>query len=527
MLLSQALMRLMNRWVIGDLEGLTPYTIQNQVPVILTEIISRTLLSQDKDGSWKQSCEETAYAILALTCCFGAPWVVYVQPDIQSSIDRGRNYLQINRHRWNQADYLWIEKVSFSSPVLSLAYCLAAMNAPLPNLSWPVDKLEQFVIPSDVLGKFSTLFSKIPLLSNSPDVKLLVALSLIEAHLFLPALRNIRHHIFSRKGMAADKYFEYIPIIWTLSNNLGVHVPTSLLYEMMVLSIFNYQVDEYMEKVVEKRFGYNLAPVRELVMSLCEAPFEDIASNLGVVNVATEHTEDEDLNDVAATLSRFISFVLNHTKVVQSASDTRTQLRRELCNFLLAHIDQIEDSVRLASERSSNIPLRSLPITMKRKLNYFQWVRTTSADHTSCPYSFKFFCCLINNGKECFVTAKQKYLSQDLCSHLATMCRQYNDYGSVARDRAEANLNSLDFSEFCDDERAATTNGIKTGTTSDDKKDELFWLAEYERSCMEKARMELQKEISPSLARSLKLFINVTDMFGQIYVLKDIASRMK
>lgn len=33
---------------------------------------------------------------------------------------------------------------------------------------------------------------------------------------------------------------------------------------------------------------------------------------------------------------------------------------------------------------------------------------------------------------------------------LATMCRQYNDYGSIVQDRAEKNLNSVNFPDFCE-----------------------------------------------------------------------------
>ena len=34
------------------------------------------------------------------------------------------------------------------------------------------------------------------------------------------------------------------------------------------------------------------------------------------------------------------------------------------------------------------------------------------------------------------------------------MCRMYNDYGSVARNRAEGNLNSVDFPEFAGKRRS-------------------------------------------------------------------------
>ena len=54
----------------------------------------------------------------------------------------------------------------------------------------------------------------------------------------------------------------------------------------------------------------------------------------------------------------------------------------------------------------------------------------------------------VQGGGDCFVGAIQKYLAQVLVRHLAAMCRMYNDYGSIARDRAEQNDNSVNFPEF-------------------------------------------------------------------------------
>lgn len=44
---------------------------------------------------------------------------------------KGRSYLAYHEHEWSKAKRLWIEKVSYSSPVLSEVYCLAAMSASL------------------------------------------------------------------------------------------------------------------------------------------------------------------------------------------------------------------------------------------------------------------------------------------------------------------------------------------------------------------------------------------------------------
>ena len=60
-------------------------------------------------------------------------------------------------------------------------------------------------------------------------------------------------------------------------------------------------------------------------------------------------------------------------------------------------------------------------------------------------------------------------------------------------------------------------------------KELLMRLADFERRCLEMVVGELEQsgEISDTARRFLRLFVSVTDCYGQIYVLKDIASRMK
>ena len=59
------------------------------------------------------------------------------------------------------------------------------------------------------------------------------------------------------------------------------------------------------------------------------------------------------------------------------------------------------------------------------------------------------------------------------------------------------------------------------------KKADLMWLAEYERECLDIRSDRLENEISIDLMEHLKLFVNVTDFYGQIYVLRDIGIRTK
>lgn len=125
-------------------------------------------------------------------------------------------------------------------------------------------------------------------------------------------------------------------------------------------------------------------------------------------------------------------------------------------------------------------------------------------------------------------SARLAYLAEDLCRHLSSMCRMHNDYGSLQRDADEHNLNSTNFPEF----HLETFSYHRAGVEIWDKsaKGDLLWIADYERHGVQTALTLLATELG-SLQKHvidpLKLFINVTDLYGQIYVLRDIGTRTK
>ncbi|CAE7033959.1 hypothetical protein CFE70_004917 [Pyrenophora teres f. teres 0-1] len=109
------------------------------------------------------------------------------------------------------------------------------------------------------------------------------------------------------------------------------------------------------------------------------------------------------------------------------------------------------------------------------------------------------------------------------------MCRMYNDLGSTVRDLDEGNLNSIEFPEF---ERHESLNA---------KMSELI-RGEYERSCMFKAFTELRnhgimnawvdndaeaKRLAERRFRIWKMFCDEVDLYGQVYVMRDISSRLE
>ena len=221
-------------------------------------------------------------------------------------------------------------------------------------------------------------------------------------------------------------------------------------------------------------------------------------------------------------LTKFVQFVLEHPKVAQAPPSLREWLAYEVQTYLLAHITHLEDCLALAE--SSDLSKESFTWA-KPRTTFFTWVRTTSADLTSCCYAFVFFLCLISDSSRNLVASvQQRYALEDACRHLATMCRQYNDLGSLARDHDEKNLNSVNFPEFEGDSAEVETMGTKE--LNDLRKRDLFAVAEYERRCLGRVLSELEESLDASVMEKLKLFVQVTDFYGQIYIARDIGIRL-
>ena len=533
MLLAQAFTKLLRLFDEGRLKLCEDF-VQDQLLVVLVQIVARTLYSQGSDGAWEAQCEHTAYAVITLETLRTVSWLDNLDSYIVAAIGKGRMYLERNHEYWNRPCFTWIEKVTYGSPLISQTYCLAAMQISTTPIRWSI-KSRKFWPSKEKASALIHFFASLPMFKSQPNPWILEA-SFIESTFFLGRLRRHRLDIFPRKDMAKDSYLDFIPFTWTACAAMETkkRVGNFVLQDMMTLSMLNYQVDEYMETIISRYFGLNLEPARAMLSRLCYShEIQPRSSNMENSHVPKVALQNGSLNgglppEEEAVLRGFISYVLGHSKVVSSPPSIQAELRKELTTFLTSHIDQIEDSQRLAeqAENDSSWKRFSSP-----KSSYYKWVRTTSANHTSCPFSFIFFTCLISSPNEdFFASVKQKYFAQDVCQHLATMCRQYNDYGSSARDIAEQNLNSLNFPEFHaqnDNEMQQISNGGSALDRALIAKDDLTKLAGYERDCLELALKHLRDVSKRRDLHALDLFIRVTDLYGQIYVARDIASRMK
>ncbi|CAI6331418.1 unnamed protein product [Periconia digitata] len=578
MLFMQASVLILEKHNANQVGNLASKGLVDRLLGVICRLLNQTLAGQQPDGSWNRSLEITSYSIITVGYALSLPWSASVKNRLNDSLKRGQDYVRGHYNSPEKTDYLWVEKVSYRSMLLHCSYCSAALYFHVVEVPWIASVIDAFTLPQGSLKKAQYLLANLPLFREATIPFL--ELNLIQAQLVAGRLKTFRNSLFSRSDipMTGDKYLEFIPMIWVLCNQKNDQsLSYKAMWEMCLLSLFNFQVDEYMESIVAKLPQSSIS----MLMKLLQHQYN--SANMSALNYSSNlenelsHENSEspvDLsNDLAAheaymTLSRFVQHVMQHWSVKQSPVAIQREMAVELYSFIQAHNNHNRDNALLAIRNAGNGATdTAVQFQTSREQSYIHWARGTASDDTSCPFSFLFFACLISiPQKHCFDGALAQYFSKSLCRHLATMCRQYNDYGSATRDAAEGNLNSLDFLGLHDmgnglengvggkhtssNAVEATHNGVLVGNISESEpvrkkrrrqsvtngegknqkissaKDSLMALAEFERASMELAKERLSSVVPQQYMDRLQVLIDVTDMFGQIYVQKDIASRV-
>ncbi|KAI6261173.1 hypothetical protein MCOR19_002596 [Pyricularia oryzae] len=543
MLMVEAFVRLLAIIDQGRLPAdFLPEELRSKVAIAVFQAGLRTMMEQKPDGSWNHSAEQTSYAVLILSESRRLRHFEFIQPDMDASVERAASFLQ---DAAIVPEPVWIEKVTYSSPLLTKSYRLAALKA--------ASTTHQAVghgIPLDIterkIFKYHQMYDMTPMFSSTPGW--LIRASLVEGSLFLPLLRRGHLDIFPRRGMAEDKYFDIIPFTWTGCNNRNAtFASAAFLHDMMRIAILDYQADEFMEAVAGSRFADDLGKLVEVIDHIFSAPSQadgvkavDETSNETTSGAAQPSgtnglpTAPEPAEHVEARecMRRFVKHVMEHPSVQAASPADQENLQREFRQYFLAQVDQIRHNQRFGAQDQQRRYLSP-------RTSFFQWLKETAARHVACPFTYAWALCVVpyvvgnlsrareggGGPSDCFASVEEKYYSADLCLHLASMCRMYNDHGSEARDGLEHNVNALHFPEF-----ARTLRGAPS-------RDALFQLAEYERSCWQTGLARLQEvslqEPDVALRRTkerriavLRTFMDTVDLYGQIYVVKDIASRM-
>ena len=534
--------------------GLLAADLQWKVAISLFQACNRTLLEQQDDGSWSGLPEQTSYAILTLASARSITFLDDLHPVLQSAIDRGVAFLE--DCSFKSLDHHWISKTAYRVAFVAEAYHLAALKVrQAPSITPEVGSslgISTAKTTAKIEG-YIQLIRRTPLFSTLPEWE--IRASLLESALFVPLLRTRRLEVFSRDDtkIEEDKYLDIIPFTWIGCNNRSrAFASTNFLFDMMMISLLGYQIDEFIESTVAPAFVENPRGLHELIDKTVAGVAAHLASpktnGVTVANGSAEDPEEQqkqpDLVEVKDSLHRFVMWVLGHDSVQTASLWDSGNLRRELENFLHAHATQVEDNIKFSHQKLSDADVAS-PVFATPGRPFSQWVRTTAADHVACAYSLAFACCLLSTslgaGAELFPSAKEKYLMAAASRHLTTMCRMYNDLGSVSRDSKERNVNSLHFPEFAASRQKGTNAELASTQTEDtaSRKKALAEMAEFEHCCLDQALEHLEREtthsrlsnmtrnVSERKIRVVRYFCDVTDFYDQLYALRDLSSNMK
>ena len=352
-------------------------------------------------------------------------------------------------------------------------------------------------------------------------------IAVLQGNTYIPELKEARGRIFPVRPDVKDQYLSYIPCTWIVpSHARGKNLDWGLLWDMMDISLSDFLIDEYMEIKIAGLDESELDSVESYLVKNLEQ--QTISSEVNKTSKQNQTVQmnghagitSSEVHEVREVLDKYIRSIHEHPDVVTASRRDKETLRGELLEFLLAHIAQIRDSKAFAQTPTTDLGRKIFGL--KNQL-YHSWVNTTAAKHTSCHLSFAFMACVLSsrhaNGQECFPSARISYLARDVCQQLAVLSRMYNDWASVARDRAEDNLNSINFLEF--------------GENSDNTaRQELYSLAEWTRKCatdtLEALKNAMQEaKVNTAIIDGLTSFSETTILYAEMYVVKDLTSRAK
>lgn len=403
MLLAEALVRLLELWDDGLISQLPDALLRDRLPITLIQILNRTLMSQSIAGfgASNQLLEATAYAVLTLKTLASLPWLTRLSKEVFCRIDQGRQLLWRCGSNWSTTQYLWVEKVTYGSPILSEAYYLAAMFRTKQTRTWnrKVESLVPIVKKEET--KITHLFCKLQCFQSESTWK--ISASILEALVFLPQLKCSSVKLLGGEQSAKNEYLSFIPCTWVAINNVQrLFLNTDLLWDMMVLTLRNFRVDEYMETTIAMLSESDLDEAKTVIQTLCDDwmaqrqirtndagidPFDRSALSPSILVPSQDTrtsppTDSPSLSKIRATLVPYVDAILGHPQMACLSQQDHCALSKSLIVFLNSHIDQ-----SLVNAFASRKP-HALP-------PFIHWLHNIAAPSVSASFSFTFLTCLL------------------------------------------------------------------------------------------------------------------------------------
>jgi hypothetical protein len=146
MLFMQASVLILEKHNTGHVENLASKGFTERIPGAICRLLSQTLLDQRPNGSWNDSLEVTSYSIITLGYALSLPWGPALKDDLRDSLRHGQDYVQTKYSNPDKTDFLWIEKVSYQSPLLHSVYCSAALHLHVVEVPWTQSIADGFTL---------------------------------------------------------------------------------------------------------------------------------------------------------------------------------------------------------------------------------------------------------------------------------------------------------------------------------------------------------------------------------------------
>ena len=327
---------------------------------------------------------------------------------------------------------------------------------------------------------------------------------------------------------------------------------------MIVLSRLNFLIDEYIEGLIEHSFSDQL----DAVQSLIQAIFSEFApaqirerrhggqatvkhSSQGVtqeespgIAQRTAGASHPGLEGVKTVLQRYIDHIVQHPTVLYCQKSLQRRLTSEVQTFLLAHVTYAEDNQRFSTQRNPGVPpnddderpLHNGGLGGLFIIGFAVLPRTIPRVHSRSSSSISSSARRCPAGLQMFLALRARPMWQKTSAATSRACAACTTTNTApwSETPTSKNLNSVNFPEFHPESRSRARAGVDTW--GQEAKRDLLWIADYERGGLQAALDLLAAELGNQQRQTInatKLFINVTDLYGQIYVLKDIGTRTK
>ena len=538
MRLSKAIALLLRKFDPASPDKTSSTLLTPSILILLTQVLLRLLSDQNTDGSWGRGHfpEETAYALLALKSISPLSWTELFGGKIQDSIAMATTFLESKADQWHEANYLWTEKVTYKSSLLSQAYCIAALKTTY-SIATRVSNYNPNPVQTTQILELATFLKSLPQFADQESWNLL--LSVVEGCFLFSKFQATHIDIFPFEAIY-NRYMMYIPITLVAVNNLRKHgsrLSNEQLWDMIISFSLSYEIEFYIQKQASTLASTEILELQDFVSAVlsshrskqpsfkrqkiepsnssngfdtsirtngihqsnqCDGIYDGNQSDKTNKRKATDST----IEAVQSKLAAYVSHITQHSSILSSPARVQARQRQDLKAFLLAHLQSAADQQGPNIQRSNSNPNASL---VREPL--FSWLHESAAIKTGIPHTFTFLTVITTpENIILFSTPTSQYYADVLRTHLAAAYRLRDDYDNIETYMMGGKLSSLhwlketkDTKEYCDKVKSMISD-----------------LAAFEDQTWQAALLKLEDELGVGKLMGMRIYLDFVNIFGRV-----------